>query len=720
MKRSLLALLICWEIHRFDAFVTLRPSRSISSLSAKSSSLGATFNGNSADRLPSNDEHKTRPRRQQNPQENKYYNTASNSRILHRQEQERRIWLETATDNLLDTTPGSLENGKWHELVSLLNAWRKHVKYDSGAPLIMESIMKRLLDERRAGNTEAKASIAIYNILLDGWACSALFRTDGRNAAQRAREILVLLQETFELEQDLVLKPNVESFDIVFHVVCKVEGAKIARRVLAWMEHLYKTKKNINAKPTYKQYIMLLDAYANSRDENAGQLAEGFLRHMKVTGVTPGTLCYNIAIKAWMYSKRGRESAEHADRILDEMQAPKDIVTYATVISAWAISGMRSHAVSRAEELLRAIEETPGLEPNTVVLNTVMSAWVRSKNPAAINRTQELLEHMEASTQTPPDLISYNTHLHALSSHADKRPGSAERAHDLLLNLEKRYAAREIPFAPNLFTYNIVIEAWSKSRHPNAAWKAVEVLRKLISQNNGRGPDTFSYNQALSALSRSNKPGAALLAEELLNCMEEAYKLRVHRNAIPDVTGYTSAIVAWSRSNEADAAERAERILSRMKERYAAGEHYLKPNRMIFNSLIDCWAKSGKGTLGARKAEALLQEMQVLCALGDVSVAPNSVTYNSVLNSWARSGTRCCGNKAESYLNRMWELYSSGDQGVRPTDKTFNTVRTACVQICVVNEILFNPSYVFFLFVPNSGHQRYFKKSKWSQSSKSS
>ena len=611
-----------------------------------------------------------RPWQQQQQQEQQRQRRVNIRQLTH----ERRSWLEQATETLLQSPSGSLIKGKWHELVSMLQAWSKHVKDDPNAPPTMERLVKRLLDERRSGNVEAKVDIEMYNLLLDAWACAALFRTHPPEiAAQRAREILVLLQETFEVEQDEDLQPNVKSFDVVFHVVWKMEGAQKARRVLAWMEYLFKVNKNVYAKPHRKHYIMLLDAYASSGDENAGQLAEGFLRHMKMTGVKPDTLCYNIAMKAWTKAKRGRQSAEQAEQIMEEMDAPKDIITYATAISAWAMSGMRSHSVAKAEELLRAIEETPDLEPNTVVLNTVMSTWVRSKLPAAVNRTEELLRHMEEGrTSAPPDLISYNTHIHALSIHA-KQPGCAERAHDLLLSLERRYQEKEISFRPNLFTYNLVIDAWSKSSNPDASLKAVEILRTMMN-GDGPHPDSFSFNQVLSTLSRSSKPGAARLAEDLLQYQEDAYKLKIHRNARPDAISYTSTIAAWARSRVPNAAERAERLMNQMKERYAAGETYLKPDRMTYNALIDCWAKSGRGTLAARKAEALLQEMEEMCALGDESVAPNIVTYNAVLNSWARSGTRCCANKAEEYLNYMWKLYKAGDSEVGPNDTSFNTV----------------------------------------------
>lgn len=288
-------------------------------------------------------------------------------------------WLEQATERLLQpsntTSPAAVahlgQHGKWHEVLSLLAAWSAEAKRDPRAPAMMEALLKRLLDEKRAGASHIVLDVDIYNRVLDAWACAALFRQQNvKLASQRAREILVLMQETYEAGSGP--QPNRESFRVVLHVVTKIEGPLIARRLLGLMEYLVKSGKNPLAKPTRSDYIMLLDAYASSNDDTAGALADGFLRHMRTMGQEPDTLCYNIAIKAWSRS-RNRQSAEHADRILEEMTSERDLVTYASVISAWAISGMRSHAVARAEELLEELQ-SKGLEPNTVVLNAVMSA----------------------------------------------------------------------------------------------------------------------------------------------------------------------------------------------------------------------------------------------------------------------------------------------------------------------------------------------------------
>jgi PPR repeat len=419
-------------------------------------------------------------------------------------------------------------------------------------------------------------------------------------ATQRAREILVQLQENFEratgdgqhpqqvrsldmtsrdhgVAAPAAVQPNEDSFSMVFDAVLKVEGPTVSRRLLAWMEYIYRMGRNDAAQPVRKYYVRLLNAYANSRSDNAGTLAEGVLRHMNRTGlVAPDTVCYNIAIKAWTRSKRGREAAEHADRILDEMPVPKDLVTYSTVIAAWGASGMRSHAVARAEKLLRDIEESPDLEANTIVLNTVMATWVKSRNPQAANRTGELLDYMQTSMHAPADLVGHNTHLHALSLHADKRPGDAQRATDILESLEDSYRRGRIKFRPNLFSYNTVIAAWARSRDHDAAWKALGVLRKLIEvgERGGPQPDTLSFNQVLAALSRSRKPGVARLAERLLDYMEDgsAKGSIALGNVRADVVSYTSVVIGLARSGEPDAAERGERLLERLKRNTVLGE----------------------------------------------------------------------------------------------------------------------------------------------------
>jgi hypothetical protein len=261
-------------------------------------------------------------------------------------------WLQQATDRIVaQTAPGSLTEGKWHEVVSLLKGWTCYQKTHHESAARMEALLKVLLDEQRAGNSAVTISMDLYNHVLDAWACAALFGTMSHPelASQRAREILVTVQETYEqawqanlgasddespIDADAlslsILKPNAKSFNLVLHAVRRAEGVFVARRVLAWMEYLYKSGKNVDARPVRSDYLQILDAYGKvttPSPPHAGVLAEAFLRHIKcqvhavVENEIPDTVCYNIVIRAWSRQRRGRESAEHADRLLEEMKA---------------------------------------------------------------------------------------------------------------------------------------------------------------------------------------------------------------------------------------------------------------------------------------------------------------------------------------------------------------------------------------------------------------
>jgi Pentatricopeptide repeat domain len=338
---------------------------------------------------------------------------------------------------------------------------------------------------------------------------------------------------------------------------------------------------------------------------------------------------------------------------------------------------MKAHAVRRSEELLRELEDWTDLEPTTILLNSVMSSWVKSSNPAAVERTAEILHQMELSQNSKPDLISYNTHLRALALHSSaRRPQLSRRAEEVLKRMEETYKSGELAFGPNLFSYNNVIGSICRSQDLNTTTRAIRWLQALI-KHEFLNPDTFSFNQVLAAHAKISAPGSAAAAERLLRSMDAAYKSGVHPGAKPDVGSFTAVISAYTRTSGSRAVGRAQALFDEMKIRAAHGEDHLRPTIVVYNTLINLYAKSGQGTPAARKAEGLLREMQELFEAGDKSLKPNIVTWNAILNVWARSGTRCCGYQAEKYLSKMWEMYNTGAMTVKPNDFSYNTVIAA-------------------------------------------
>lgn len=238
-----------------------------------------------------------------------------------------------------------------------IEQWSQYRKQDPRVPWKIEELLQILVRMQTDATSPYVNCLDIkqYNTLLDAWACAALFRTapDPTFAAQRAVEVLRMMQAQYE-EYDhhgnhrhqQTIQPDSWSFSTVLHVVCRIEGCLVARRVLAWMEMLSDSGRNPLARPSKHSYWQVLDSYMRYNGTRRAPLIEGFIAHAGHRSLQdehlklPDTLSYNIAIKAWCDERKkglpGRQVAEHADRILDIMKSDTtglckpDVVTYSS------------------------------------------------------------------------------------------------------------------------------------------------------------------------------------------------------------------------------------------------------------------------------------------------------------------------------------------------------------------------------------------------------
>ena len=103
----------------------------------------------------------------------------------------------------------------------------------------------------------------------------------------------------------------------------------------------------------------------------------------------------------------------------------------------------------------------------------------------------------------------------------------------------------------------------------------------------------------------------------------------------PSVHSFAIAINAWSNVGSEAAAHNAEEILKRLLEDYdealEQNTEYakdLKPNNVVFNSVIDAWARSGSSIAG-EKAESILLRMEELSMMKIYDVRPDTITFNT-------------------------------------------------------------------------------------------
>jgi pentatricopeptide repeat protein len=142
--------------------------------------------------------------------------------------------------------------------------------------------------------------------------------------------------------------------------------------------------------PDHNSYTILMQAWA-SRDATATpERLEPFLERMKelsksYPACTPTALTYNAVILTWAKAC-SRQSGKRCDELMQELRSRYDETsngaylplkaTYVSTLAAWASSGRGKEAAERAEAILEEMEGLrlvhPHLAPSTICANIVL------------------------------------------------------------------------------------------------------------------------------------------------------------------------------------------------------------------------------------------------------------------------------------------------------------------------------------------------------------
>jgi pentatricopeptide repeat protein len=332
---------------------------------------------------------------------------------------------------------------------------------------------------------------------------------------------------------------------------------------------------------------------------------------------------------------------------------------------------------------------------------------IEQKNITAIAKAQDNLDRLqtlyatEGNTDYKPKSINYNLLVRAYG-----KLGTPEQAERVLRQMDALYKdSQDKDVRPTVITYTEVIDAYGKSSRRDSAEKAEELLFAMMqeaeledgSMDQEVAPTAITCDAVLNAWARRGTVEAARRAEQILERMEY---LRTSGNVNIQPTAYSFATVisAWAKAKFGreetgkENAERAQYILNRMndyrrqiekieaKEQGSGDSHSyakeLDPDVVVYNSVIDAWARS-KDPIAGTRAEALLFEMEELYRLGG-NIAPDTITYNSVINCHATSGHMNGAKAAERILVKMEKAAKANQDGVvKPNTITYNQVLKA-------------------------------------------
>lgn len=288
----------------------------------------------------------------------------------------------------------------------------------------------------------------------------------------------------------------------------------------------------------------------------------------------PGTLSWDVLDKTFTvlnsWSKTGTlEGAQTAHSILqrclqEELHSNKqnvvDIKHFGMVVEAYSKAGYPQ----AAEQVLCEMKQAP----NRILLNSILTAYARQGN------TEQALRVFE---QIPsPTQFDYNSLLSAYA-----KSGNARQAEALLRDM----ISQQNDMEPDVVAYNCILDAWSKSKEPGAANRALSILSSL------KSPDARSYSCVVNALIQEGNTKKALellqqakdrglmdahlqnarleihgvkesnaeLAEDILEAME--------KDGIATAVSYNTVLKAWKHSRIPDMVERAEALFQRIVAR---------------------------------------------------------------------------------------------------------------------------------------------------------
>lgn len=219
--------------------------------------------------------------------------------------------------------------------------------------------------------------------------------------------------------------------------------------------------------------------------------------------------------------------------------------------------------------------------------------------------------------------------------------------------------------------------AQSSGRTNKAAEEAQRVLFDLIEMqmlNPKLEISSISSDTVLKAWANRGDVEGAERAQDILERLENLH----HATIRPTVHSYGTVVHAWaSCRGGVEAAEKAEDVLNGM----LAPNHRVKPDAVIFNSVIHAYANS-KDPKAPQKAVELLEKMQKLHnPKKGFETQPDSVTYSSVMNAWSHSNHPNAAPETERVLKGMQEAHKKSPcTSPAPNTNNFNNVLHAWSQ----------------------------------------
>jgi hypothetical protein len=521
-------------------------------------------------------------------------------------------WLEDATDKLLDlsTLPlGSLTENDVLSITGLMVRWSRR-KSIEGA-IAVERLLKRVVDDMRAGNQDVHVSTRMYTIAIKAWG-----KSDEVAGAERAQNIHDAMIQTYERTKNSSIKPTTKSYNTLILAWAKSENPSAMHAAEKTLRDMLTKSDQRSVRPDSVTYGTMLDLYSRKSEGESVTKAETLFRSMNAFKVKKTSYVYSALQDVYLRSGTKyapKQTMAVLKKMLDDYSmgnigARPTVTNFNNVLCAYSRTFSKKTAL-QAVEMLNQIE-TPkeeggyDVDPDRLsYFHTILACSRCPNHTLGSNLAEPLLERMEERSKaeakrreelsiTAPPLISldiecFNVVLTALSKSRDS--DAVDRLFGIISRMEEYADKGEEHLRPSTRSLNSALNALSRVKDNNSVRRAELTLDRMLQLHaNGVSnikPDPFSFTAILRCYQGLGTPEAAQRGNDILCWMEELYEKKV-LDEPPDTFHYTIVCSTWALSKSKIAPQKCIEILSRMKEKDKEGWPKVTPNIRTYNAVL--------------------------------------------------------------------------------------------------------------------------------------
>ena len=358
-----------------------------------------------------------------------------------------------------------------------------------------------------------------------------------------------------------------------------------------------------------------------------------------------------------------------------------DTNTFRQVITAWAKSDATDEAAKNARRILdKMLTDYPQIDPDASTFNAIMTLYLQlGRRKEALAIFDQMCSLQQSGRKgTKPDLYSINLMLNALS----KQPPfcsseELQKAEDVLDVIRESFNV-----APDVQSYNILIDSWAKSNLPESAEKAVlllDIMERRCRLEPSIAPDCYTYTSVINAISKSkDHKRRGSWAEEIFQRMKSLHSQGIVNE--PTIPVYNALLNALITSGEYGSIERAWVVFTEIIETTDIA------NIRTYNTMLKGYStiirNKDNGDIISysrpKLAEQLLDRMEISYYRETSDIVPDKYSYTTVISAYGRSNVKRKAAKAHWVLQRMIDAYDDGNNLAKPNTYAFNAVLNAC------------------------------------------